>query len=86
MLAYFQKNINIFWRLIQMKNVLLTCPDKMFKEITVGCMKYYRRKTHSRMKEIWDMMFGNGATFDDVLEDRVEAVYCITALIGSLTL
>jgi hypothetical protein len=85
MLAYLQKNIKYFLEDSQMSNVLLTCSDEMFKEITVGCMKYYRRKTHMHIKEIWDMMFGSETKFKDVLSDRKEAACCVTALIGSLT-
>lgn len=63
----------------------MICSDEAFKMIVVGCMRYYSYKTHMRIKEVWDMMFGEGAKFKDVLDDRYEATCCIRALMESLT-
>jgi len=68
-----------------MMNLLFTCSDDVFKEIVVAFIRHYSRKTHMRVKEVWEMMFGKGTKFNDLLDDRIEVAYCLSALMESLT-
>lgn len=67
-----------------MKNLLFTCSDDALKEIVVAFMQRYSHKTHTSIKDTWSMMFGEGAKFSDILDDRIEVAHCLGALMESL--
>jgi hypothetical protein len=64
-------------KIIQMTNLLLVCFDETFKDVVTDCINYCKTKKGTSFEEEWEMMFGD-STFEEVLEDRSEAIYCIS--------
>lgn len=65
-----------------MMHLLLVCSDATFKGFVNDSISYYRKKQNMSFKEVWEMMFGD-ATYDEVLNDRIEAMHCLSGLIES---
>jgi hypothetical protein len=59
---------------------LLQCSDEAFLKIVYACAKYYNPTINIGLS----MMFGDGTTDKDILEDRIESIYNIIALMESI--
>ena len=55
---------------------LFTCSDEAFLKVIRACAEHYN-------EDGWDIMF-DGATDEEVLEDRSEAIQSVVALMESL--
>jgi len=71
-----------------MIKLLLVCSDETFKGIVGDCIHYYCKSQYEDEKmdygEVWEMMFGENTTWDEVLSDKVEVAHCLIALIESM--
>jgi hypothetical protein len=65
-----------------MMNLLLVCSDTTFKGFLTDGIRYYCKKQGMSFKEAWEMMFAD-ASFEEVLNDRAEAIHCLEGLIES---
>jgi hypothetical protein len=69
---------------IQMIEMFLACSDETFKGVVLDSISSYGESKGMGFDDVWDIMF-SGEDFDEVLEDRVEVILGLSALLESAT-
>jgi len=71
-----------------MINLLLVCSDETFKGIVDDCINHYCKSQGEDEQmdygEVWEMMFGENTSWGEVLNDKIEVIHCLMALIESM--
>jgi hypothetical protein len=65
-----------------MMEMFLVCSDETFKSVVIDGISSYGESKGMGFEEVWDIMF-SGEDFDEVIEDRVEVILGLSALLES---